>query len=53
LVEGGTFELIGQTFEFEGLGWERFFFACFLATTPGMLLLLRVAPWRVKRVIER
>lgn len=53
LVEGGKLEIAGQTLIFGGLGWEKFFFACFLAATPGMLLLLRVAPWRVKRVIER
>lgn len=45
LVEGGTFEVVGHTVAFEGLGWERFFHACFLAALPGMLLLLKVAPW--------
>ncbi len=29
----------------EFLGWSGFYFACALAALPGMLLLLRVAPW--------
>jgi PAT family beta-lactamase induction signal transducer AmpG len=45
LVEGGTFEISGLSLTFEGFGWERFFLLCFVAATPGMLLLLRVAPW--------
>jgi PAT family beta-lactamase induction signal transducer AmpG len=28
-----------------GLGWQRYFWVCFLLGLPGMLLLLRVAPW--------
>ncbi|NUM88649.1 MAG: AmpG family muropeptide MFS transporter [Bdellovibrionales bacterium] len=30
----------------ENLGWTQFFFVCTLAAIPGMLLLLRVAPWK-------
>jgi PAT family beta-lactamase induction signal transducer AmpG len=33
-------------FLIEALGYPRFFFVCFLAAIPGMLLLLKVAPWR-------
>lgn len=29
----------------ESLGWTTFFWACFVLAIPGMLLLLRVAPW--------
>lgn len=29
----------------DGLGWTRFFLVCTLLAIPGMLLLLRVAPW--------
>lgn len=29
----------------EGLGWRNFFFFCFLAAIPGMLLLFKIAPW--------
>jgi MFS transporter, PAT family, beta-lactamase induction signal transducer AmpG len=30
----------------EGLGWVGFFLLCSVLAVPGMLLLLRVAPWR-------
>jgi MFS transporter, PAT family, beta-lactamase induction signal transducer AmpG len=26
-------------------GWQAFFLLCFIAAIPGMLLLLKVAPW--------
>lgn len=29
----------------ETLGWESFFYVCVLLAIPGMLLLLKVAPW--------
>ena len=29
----------------ENLGWENFFYLCTLLAIPGMLLLLKVAPW--------
>jgi len=29
----------------QSLGWVGFFFLCFLLAVPGMLLLLKVAPW--------
>lgn len=29
----------------EGVGWESFFYLCTLLAVPGMLLLLKVAPW--------
>lgn len=30
----------------DALGWNRFFWLCFFLGLPGMLLLVRVAPWR-------
>ena len=46
LVEGGNISLgPSLNFHIEGLGWERFFWFCFFAAIPGMLLLLKVAPW--------
>ncbi len=46
LVEGGDLKL-GSLLQFhiDGLGWDRFFWLCFIATVPGMLLLFKVAPW--------
>lgn len=32
----------------EWLGWTMFFLFCFAVAVPGMLLLLRVAPWNVE-----
>jgi PAT family beta-lactamase induction signal transducer AmpG len=32
----------------ESLGWVNFFYVCTLLAIPGMLLLLKVAPWREK-----
>jgi len=33
----------------EGVGWENFFYLCTLLAIPGMLLLLKVAPWNGNR----
>jgi PAT family beta-lactamase induction signal transducer AmpG len=46
LVEGGDVKL-GDVclFHIDALGWERFFWLCFMAALPGMLLLFKVAPW--------
>ena len=30
------------------MGWENFFIACALIAIPGMMLLLKFAPWKVK-----
>lgn len=30
----------------ENLGWENFFYVCTFLAIPGMVLLLKVAPWR-------
>lgn len=46
LVEGGEIRIGGLAlFHIDALGWERFFWICFAAALPGMLLLFRVAPW--------
>ena len=46
LIEGGDIRL-GEVvlFHFDALGWERFFWLCFAAALPGMLLLVKIAPW--------
>ena len=52
LIEGVSaedtllFPLIGT---WDGLGWTKFFFLCGFIAIPGMLLLLKVAPWNEKR----
>jgi PAT family beta-lactamase induction signal transducer AmpG len=33
----------------ENLGWENFFYVCTFLAIPGMVLLLKVAPWREHR----
>jgi MFS transporter, PAT family, beta-lactamase induction signal transducer AmpG len=33
----------------KGLGWEGFYIFCTLAAVPGMLLLLKFAPWETKK----
>lgn len=46
LVEGGDLKIFpGFQWHIAGLGWERFFWLCFIAALPGMLLLFKVAPW--------
>jgi PAT family beta-lactamase induction signal transducer AmpG len=46
LVEGGDISLgANLNFHIAALGWERFFWFCFFAAIPGMLLLFKVAPW--------
>ena len=54
LVEGGDIR-IGEIplFHIDALGWERFFFVCFAAALPGMLLLFKVAPWNGTSEVRR
>lgn len=40
-----TFANAATGYLVEDLGWQNFFIFCFLAATPGMLLLIKVAPW--------
>jgi len=35
----------------EGLGWTDFFWLCFALAFPGMLLLLKVAPWNERAAL--
>lgn len=40
-----TFANAATGYLVDGLGWKNFFIFCFIAAIPGMLLLLKVAPW--------
>jgi PAT family beta-lactamase induction signal transducer AmpG len=37
----------------EAVGWAQFFIICFIVAIPGMLLLLKVAPWNEKKEKEK
>jgi len=41
-----TFANAATGYLVEDLGWRNFFIFCFLAAIPGMLLLIKVAPWK-------
>lgn len=43
-----TFANASTGYLVEALGWTPFFLFCTLSSLPGMLLLMRVAPWREK-----
>ncbi len=50
-VEGGDISLFDTPlFHIPALGWTNFYFLCFALTLPGMLLLVKVAPWRGDKV---
>jgi PAT family beta-lactamase induction signal transducer AmpG len=34
----------------QAIGWQSFFVLCALIALPGILLLLRVAPWRAEAI---
>jgi PAT family beta-lactamase induction signal transducer AmpG len=36
----------------KNIGWEIFFIACAVVAIPGMLLLLKFAPWNSRTGIE-
>jgi len=40
-----TFANAATGYLVEWFGWQVFFLFCFAITLPGMLLLLKVAPW--------
>jgi len=44
-TDGTYFELLGA---WDGLGYTKFFILCTFCAIPGMLLLIRVAPWNTK-----
>ena len=54
LVEPGKMNLF-NTFEINclGLGWFKFYILCFVLAIPGMLLLLKVAPWNTIKEDEK
>ncbi len=43
-----TFANAATGYLVENLGWFKFFILCFLLAIPGMLLLLKVAPWNAR-----
>ena len=43
-----TFANAGTGVIVENVGWTQFFLLCALLAIPGMLLLLRVAPWKTQ-----
>ena len=47
-----TFANAATGYLVESLGWFKFFILCFLLAIPGMLLLLKVAPWNNIKEIE-
>jgi PAT family beta-lactamase induction signal transducer AmpG len=54
MVEGGDIRLGDVTLiHIDALGWERFFYVCLAAALPGMLLLLKVAPWNKTPEVSR
>jgi MFS transporter, PAT family, beta-lactamase induction signal transducer AmpG len=40
-----TFANAATGYMVENLGWFNFFIACFILAIPGMLLLIKIAPW--------
>jgi PAT family beta-lactamase induction signal transducer AmpG len=40
-----TFANAATGYMVENLGWLKFFILCFILAIPGMLLLLKIAPW--------
>jgi len=47
-----TFASAVTGFMAKHIGWESFFIACALVAIPGMLLLLKFAPWNSKTGVE-
>jgi PAT family beta-lactamase induction signal transducer AmpG len=43
-----TFANASTGYIVEAVGWTTFYVICALVAIPGMLLLLKVAPWREK-----
>ena len=40
-----TFANAATGYMVESMGWRDFFMLCFIIAIPGMLLLLKIAPW--------
>ena len=47
-----TFANAATGYLVEGVGWVAFFLCCFVIAIPGMLLLLKVAPWNGRQQAE-
>lgn len=45
-----TFANAATGYMVENLGWFKFFILCFLLAIPGMLLLIKIAPWNEKGI---
>lgn len=45
-----TFVNAATGYMVENLGWFKFFILCFLLAIPGMLLLIKIAPWNEKEI---
>lgn len=44
-----TFANAATGYLVEGLGWRNFFIFCFIVAIPGMLLLIKIAPWNSEK----
>ncbi len=47
-----TFANAATGYLVEDLGWKNFFIFCFFAAIPGMLLLVKVAPWKAEGLVK-
>ncbi len=45
-----TFANAATGYMVESMGWRNFFIFCFIIAIPGMLLLLKIAPWNDKKI---
>ncbi len=46
-----TFANAATGYMVDNLGWVKFFILCFILAIPGMLMLIKVAPWHTKQTI--
>ncbi len=46
-----TFANAATGYMVENLGWFKFFILCFVLAIPGMLMLIKVAPWHASGII--
>ncbi|MGY0638448.1 MAG: AmpG family muropeptide MFS transporter, partial [Paraglaciecola chathamensis] len=45
-----TFVSATTGYVIEAVGYTQFFLICFVCAIPGMLMLLKIAPWNEKKV---
>ena len=48
-----TFANAATGYMVENLGWFKFFILCFVLAIPGMLMLIKVAPWHANGIIAQ